>query len=123
MSGPWLRGSGGNAGKIPGQVAESLRGWQFQTFDEFRKAFWTEVSKAPELASQFTPSNQTAMRNGNAPFGVDDQRIGGNNRYVLHHVKTIQHGGGVYDLDNLIVATPVYHREVLDPSCHMGNGQ
>ncbi|MFD6285856.1 hypothetical protein ACFWDP_40305 [Streptomyces anthocyanicus] len=36
----------------------------------------------------------------------------------MHHVKPIQHGGGVYELDNLGVVTPPHHAEVLDPDYH-----
>lgn len=30
----------------------------------------------------------------------------------------MQHGGGVYDLDDLIIATPIYDLEVLDRTYH-----
>ena len=36
----WLKGSHGNYGNIPKQVAEKLNGRQFKSFDEFREAFW-----------------------------------------------------------------------------------
>ncbi len=72
----------------------------------------------PELANQSSRANGVRMVEGKVPFVVKDQAIGKNNRYVLHHVTPIQHGGGVYDLDNLIVVTPRYHAEVLDPDYH-----
>lgn len=43
-TGPWLRGSEGNAGAVPGQVADKLRGRRFSSFDEFRAAFWKAVA-------------------------------------------------------------------------------
>ncbi|MFE9444815.1 HNH endonuclease signature motif containing protein [Streptomyces sp. NPDC006602] len=46
----------------------------------------------------------------------------GQGRYVLHHINPIQHGGGVYDLDNLVVVTPQYHKEILDGGYHFGGG-
>ncbi len=58
------------------------------------------------------------MANGYAPLVVASQRYGGGRTYVLHHRIPIQHGGGVYDLGNLLVATPRYHREVLAGSYH-----
>ncbi|MFF9135895.1 RHS repeat-associated core domain-containing protein [Streptomyces sp. NPDC014806] len=120
VTGPWLRGNSGNAGKIPGQVAKRLAGREFTSFGEFRKAFWQEVAGVPELANQFSPSNRTLMAKGKAPIVPKGQEIGKNNRYNLHHITPIQHGGGVYDLDNLIVVTPRYHDEVLDPTYHSG---
>ncbi|MFL9684742.1 RHS repeat-associated core domain-containing protein [Streptomyces sp. KL110A] len=120
INGRWLAGSSGNAGKIPGQVVQGLQGREFRTFDDFREAFWRQVGATPALASQFSASNQTLMSRGRAPFVADNQSVGKNNRYVLHHVKPIQHGGGVYDLDNLMVVTPRYHAEVLDPAYHSG---
>ncbi len=49
-----------------------------------------------------------------------DQRAGGHVKYILHHKTPISQGGGVYDLDNLIVVTPRYHSEILDPTYHGG---
>ncbi|MDX3641099.1 RHS repeat-associated core domain-containing protein [Streptomyces sp. MB09-02B] len=120
VSGKWLKGSSGNMGKIPGQVADALQGREFQTFDDFREAFWREVSNNASLAKQFSPANQAVMANGRSPRVVNSQRVGKADRYVLHHVTPIQHGGGVYDLDNLIVVTPQYHRDVLDRTYHTG---
>ena len=41
--------------------------------------------------------------------------------YVIHHIQPISKGGGVYDMGNLVVVTPRYHQEVLDPSIHFGS--
>ncbi|MEV5879748.1 putative T7SS-secreted protein [Streptomyces sp. NPDC052101] len=120
VNGRWLKGSEGNVGRIPGQVARALQGRQFNSFNEFRAAFWNEVSKNPELAEQFSSSAQTAMSDGKAPFTVTGQQAGGRGRYELHHVQPIQRGGGVYDLDNIIVVTPRYHKEILDGGYHFG---
>ncbi|WP_405188697.1 RHS repeat-associated core domain-containing protein [Streptomyces anulatus] len=118
VTGKWLKGSHGNAGKIPGQIARQLQGEQFKNFGEFREAFWRAVAADPSLSSQFRSSNQANMREGRAPKVARSQAVGKNNAYVLHHVKPIQHGGGVYDMDNIIVVTPRYHQEVLDPTYH-----
>ncbi|MFG2134991.1 RHS repeat-associated core domain-containing protein [Streptomyces sp. NPDC048751] len=118
ISGQWLRGNKANAGKIPGQVARQLQGQEFAKFGDFREAFWKEVAKVSELANQFPKSDRTRMASGRAPFVFKGQNVGKNSNYVLHHVTPIQRGGGVYDLDNLIVVTPRYHEEVLDPSYH-----
>lgn len=39
---------------------------------------------------------------------------------MLHHKTPIQHGGGVYDIDNIVIVSPRYHLDVLDRSRHMG---
>ncbi|WP_407668642.1 hypothetical protein [Paraburkholderia xenovorans] len=36
----------------------------------------------------------------------------------MHHIEPIQHGGRVYDTDNLLIVTPRYHAEILDSSYH-----
>jgi hypothetical protein len=98
-----------------------LQGQEFKSFDHFRAAFWEEVSKHPELAGQFKKSGQTAMAEGKAPFVAANQAVPGQGRYVLHHVQPIGRGGGVYDLDNLVVVTPRYHKEILDGGYHFGS--
>jgi RHS repeat-associated protein len=121
ISGKWLRGSHGNAGRVPGQVAKKLQGREFKNFDAFRKAFWEAVADTPELASQFNPGNRALMGNGNAPTVSRIQKgANGSDTYQLHHAIPIQRGGGVYDLDNIIVVTPRYHDEILDPGYHKG---
>jgi RHS repeat-associated protein len=122
MGGTWLRGSAGNAGAFPGQIADRLRGRQFDSFNDFRTAFWTEVGNDSSLSSGFSVANVTRMQGGNSPFVATSQQYGGGRNYVLHHVQPIQHGGGVYDMDNLVVVTPLYHSQILTPSYHYGNG-
>jgi hypothetical protein len=53
-----------------------------------------------------------------APIAHSSQQVGGNVSYVLHHVLPIQHGGGVYDMSNLIVVTPRFHLDVLARDFH-----
>ncbi|MEU9761554.1 RHS repeat-associated core domain-containing protein [Streptomyces sp. NPDC047987] len=118
ISGKWLKGSHGNAGKIPGQIARQLEGQDFKNFGDFREAFWRAVASDSGLASQFSQANQSNMREGRAPFVGRGQNVGKNNRYVLHHVTPIQHGGGVYDMSNIIIVTPRFHQEVLDFDYH-----
>ncbi len=58
------------------------------------------------------------MREGFAPRVVRGQELGEQTSYILHHRTPIQQGGGVYDLENIMVVTPRYHKEVLDPNLH-----
>jgi len=111
----WLSSTGGTSGLIPRQVAAKLRGRTFASFDDFQAAFWQEVAADPALASGFKQANQTLMAGGEAPFAIQAQRQGGaaQGRYVLHHIVPIEHGGGVYDLDNLLVTSPKQHWGVI----------
>lgn len=121
ITGKWLRGSHGNAGNVPGQVASKLHGSEFKNFDAFRSAFWKSVADTPELASQFNAGNRALMKNGNAPRVSTLQKgANGSDTFQLHHAVPIQRGGGVYDLDNIVVVTPRYHDAILDPSYHYG---
>ncbi|MCC6630405.1 MAG: hypothetical protein IT340_23755 [Chloroflexi bacterium] len=118
INGQWLHGSHGNAGLIPGQIADTLRGRSFKNFNEFRRAFWRAVADDAHLANQFTASSCTRMRQGLAPLASLRQHANGEMSYILHHKHSIHDGGDVCDMDNLIVVTPRYHRDVLDPSYH-----
>lgn len=64
------------------------------------------------------------MQQGLAPYALPTQMTGtalpSQQVYNIHHIRPRQHGGGVYDLDNLVVATPRYHAEILAPSYHYG---
>ena len=66
----WLKGSGSNAGLIPGQIAEQLAGMQFQNFDAFREAFWSAVSQDPALTASFNADNIARMAAGKAPYAI-----------------------------------------------------
>ncbi|MBE0543292.1 MAG: prepilin-type N-terminal cleavage/methylation domain-containing protein [Verrucomicrobia bacterium] len=114
----WLRGSQGNAGFVPAQIAQRLAGRNFKNFDRFREAFWREVAADANLSKGFTFDDLVAMRKGNAPAVDVTQRVGKKVSYELHHATPIQHGGDVYDLDNIIVVTPRYHQEVLEKAYH-----
>lgn len=120
IDGRWLKGSHGNAGRIPGQIAEKLAGRQFKSFSAFRKAFWMEVGQDQNLSAQFTKGNIDRMRKGRAPFADKTQRYKSMRRYILHHDTTISREGGVYDMTNLVVVTPLLHQQITDPGYHFG---
>lgn len=62
------------------------------------------------------------MKAGAAPRAELAQQIGGGKKsYVLHHKTSINQGGAVYDMDNLYIVTPKYHK-VLGPAYHYGYG-
>ncbi len=116
----WLRGSHGNAGFVPAQIAERLAGREFKNFAAFRKAFWEEVAADANLVKGFKPIDIARMKNGGAPSVEPSQAIGGRITYELHHAKPVNAGGDIYDFDNIVVVTPRYHKEVLEPAYHYG---
>ena len=118
QGGRWLRGSQGNAGFVPAQIAQRLAGRSFRNFDELRKAFWQEVAADANLAKGFKQIDLERMKGGGAPSVDPSQALGGRANYELHHARPIQHGGEVYDIDNIVVVTPRYHKEVLEPAYH-----
>ena len=118
----WLRGSNGNAGLIPGQVAEKLQGQTFNDFGEFRSAFWKTTADVPELAAQFSRPNLALMMQGKAPVSPTSQQYGMQDSYILHHRDPIASGGGVYDMNNIAIVTPAIHQSILDPKFHFGGG-
>lgn len=118
ITGQWMRGTDGNLGLFPKSVADKMKGKQFNNFDEFRTEFWKTVADDPDLSSQFIPSNVTRMRNGSAPRVAETQQLGGRLSFEIHHKTPIHDGGGVYDIDNMVIVTPRYHKEILDPAYH-----
>jgi len=118
VNGRWLRGSHGNAGLIPKQIADQLRGRSFKSFDNFRSEFWRKVASDPILSSQFSSRNVNRMLEGKAPIAHNSQWLGKRKFFEIHHAQPIQRGGGVYDLDNFYIVTPRYHKEILDPRHH-----
>lgn len=113
VSGIWLAGAGTGLGApIPARIADRLRGTKFKSFDDFRTAMWTAVGNDAELLSQFNSTNKYWLAKGNSPFAPKAERNGENARYEIHHIENIQHGGEVYDIENLRVATPKRHVEI-----------
>ncbi len=109
----WLEDAGKESGSpIPDRIADKLRDKEFKSFDDFRKKFWEEVSKDPELSKQFKNQNKTNIQKGKAPFARKKDQVGGRERFELHHDKPISQDGGVYDMDNLRVTTPKRHIDI-----------
>jgi RHS repeat-associated protein len=105
----WLRGTSANAGRVPGQIANRLSGRSFESFDKFREAFWEEVANDPALSRQFGPNSLREMQAGRAPFAPPSEQVGGRIKYEIDHMTEIQDHGNVYDMNNLIIRTPVNH--------------
>lgn len=106
----------GSGAPIPAHIADKLRGREFKNFDDFREALWLEVSKDPVLMEQFLESNQDALRRGHSPFTPAEGHYHGPkeiiNKFQIHHLIAIEHGGGVYDIDNLRIVTPLLHDDI-----------
>jgi len=105
----------GVAGQVPKEVLKKLKLKKFKNFDAFRKAFWREVSRHPKLVKRFNAFNSknvSRMKKGLAPFVPLNQRVGKLKQFTLHHKKRIADGGSVYDLSNLLIASPRYHKFV-----------
>jgi hypothetical protein len=108
----WLKGQFANVGRVPAQIADKMRGQYFKNWDEFRGTFWKHVANDAILSKEFDILNLSRMQKGIAPLTRHEcQKVGKLESYNLHHKKPIQKGGPVYDLDNIIVATPVYHSQ------------
>ncbi|EHH1260215.1 S-type Pyocin family protein [Vibrio parahaemolyticus] len=111
--GIWLADAGKDFGApIPSQIADKLRGREFSSFDDFRRVFWGEIANDPTLSSQFIPANLKRMMDGKAPRARFKDTVGGRRSFELHHVEEVQHGGSVYDVDNLRVNTPRNHIDI-----------
>ena len=114
-----LRGTHGNAGNIPLDVAKMMEGKSFNSFDQFRGELWKSMSKS-KYAGEFGLSDLARMSKGNAPIAMVEQSIGKRVTYELHHKTPIAQGGAVYDLSNLQIVTPRFHKEALEKVTHFG---
>ncbi|MDO6709069.1 hypothetical protein Q4579_22935, partial [Photobacterium sp. 1_MG-2023] len=94
---------------IPTVIANALRGKEFNRFSELQTAIWSEVAKHPVLLNQFNTVNRLQIMDGNAPHCLEIYWVGKRGRYEIHHVDEIQHGGSVYDIDNLRINTVKNH--------------
>ena len=89
----------------------SIRGTP-QIFICIRIKSVSETKYAKEFALK--PDNLALIAKGKAPLVLDSsQEIGKRIRYELHHLEPIFEGGNVYDLSNIIVATPLFHVNVF----------
>lgn len=98
---------------IPSQVAQRLRGRTIANFEEFCRAIWQAASGVPELASQFSAANLGLMRRGLAPKAPPDLQVPGSTIFHLLHAKHPSEGGGLYDVDNIRVVSPLRHFQIL----------
>ncbi|MGI4840755.1 MAG: S-type pyocin domain-containing protein [Janthinobacterium lividum] len=117
--GIWLEAASQGAGAaIPSQIADQLRNKDFRNFNKFREALWKAVANDAELAKQFEPSILATMKKGRAPLAKRSERRGLRIKLELHHKVYIAAGGGVYDIDNIVILTPNRHINT-----HNGSGE
>lgn len=113
VSGIWLSDANmGNGSPVPSQIADQLRGRTFTDFDQFRKAFWLEVSRDPGLMEQFNRGNRGNIKVGKAPSPRQNEQVGGKVKYEIHHIQPVGEGGEVYNVDNMGIVTPKRHIEI-----------
>ncbi len=109
----------GDIGVIPQEIKDKLNGREFNNFDELRSALWEEIGQS-KYANEFIKSGQTLMKDGNAPHAPKSGKYGKMSSYILHHKQPIAKGGGVYDLDNILIVSPKMHQQILDAQYHFG---
>jgi len=103
------------AGQIPKEILKKLNGKKYKNFDSFRKAFWKEISKHKHLVKKFkafNSQNGNLLKKGLAPLSPKGQHVGKLKKFALHHKKRIADGGSVYDLSNLLITSPLYHKSI-----------
>ncbi|WDY58873.1 S-type pyocin domain-containing protein [Pseudomonas sp. PSKL.D1] len=113
IEGIWLGEISRNTGAlVPIQIANTMRGKSFSSFDTFRSAFWNAVANTPELAKQFNKINLNLMSKGYAPRARDNDHHKSLTTFILHHQTPISEGGAVYDIDNIRIVTPQAHNNI-----------
>lgn len=110
ITGTFLTAGSREGVPIPQQVASKLRGKKFSSWAAFRRRLWQTIGRSPLFENEFTPAELQIMRRGLAPFAELDEVVGKNIKYEIHHVIRIADGGDVYDVDNLRIISPKFHR-------------
>ncbi len=109
----WLTGpQNRKISTFPGQIARRMQNiGDFKNFREFRETFWKLVALDPQLSRNFSTQSIGRMRNGQAPFVIGEEAVGGgaNAVYQLNHIDPIKSGGSVYDMSNIEIVTPRTH--------------
>lgn len=112
-SGYWL--NAGEPAPIPGQIARLLHNKEFNTFHDLRKAIWKAISEDPELTKYFSRRNLKNMKREWAPYAPKTHQVNASHagmRFNLHHIKSLEEGGAVYDLRNLQIVSPLVHKRI-----------
>jgi hypothetical protein len=99
---------------VPRQVADRMRGQHFDNWTDFRSTFWKTVANDPVLRQGWAPGNLALMEKGRAPFVSGGERVGGgvNAVYQINHKLALEHGGPLFDFDNLEVVSPLFHLDI-----------
>lgn len=100
---------GASGAPLPTRIADQLRGRAFSRWAKMREAIWKAIAADPELSRHFDEASLENMQRGGAAFSSVTGQVGKKMVLELHHVHPIVEGGGVYDLDNLMIMTPRAH--------------
>ncbi|UVL47780.1 S-type pyocin domain-containing protein [Pseudomonas moraviensis] len=113
VAGGWLgAASQGDGAPIPSQIADQLRGRQFNSFRAFRETFWKAVFNDEKLADLFNATSLNEMKKGKAPIVRVSDSAGARVKYELHHKIGLAEGGDLYNADNINIVTPKAHVEI-----------
>jgi hypothetical protein len=113
VAGGWLgAASQGDGAPIPSQIADQLRGRQFNSFRAFRETFWKAVFNDGKLADFFNATSLNEMKKGKAPIVRMSDSAGARVKYELHHKVGLAEGGDLYNADNINIVTPKAHVEI-----------
>lgn len=91
---------------IPSQIASTLVGRRFESFDHFCEAFWAAVAADATLSAPFNTAQLNRMKKGWPPRAPFLQTVQGLRSFSICHLISPDIGGPVYDMDNMSVMTP-----------------
>ena len=114
LTGNTIRNSDFTTIAIPQEVAQQLVGKEFSSFDELRGAIYEAIGNS-SYAAEFSTRNQNFMLGLQAPYAPRNLQTGesySQQKYNIHHVKPVEDGGDVYNLDNLEIVAPKTHDEI-----------
>ena len=114
LTGNTIRNSDFTTIAIPQEVAQQLVGNEFSSFDELRGAIYEAIGNS-SYAAEFSTRNQNFMLGLQAPYAPRNLQTGesySQQKYNIHHVKPVEDGGDVYNLDNLEIVAPKTHDEI-----------
>lgn len=103
--------------------------WKKWSGDVVRKQFvndlanpdFTELGKVKWVFRKTNIDEINLKENVLKALRKAEQWLGGQKSYILHHKTPIHQGGAVYDVDNILIVTPRYHKDILTSLYHFGN--
>ncbi len=106
--------------RLPRRIQKSLHGIPVKDTRQLTREIWKAIANDRKYSKVFTKAQLMEMKKGNPPPAPKNAQYGQLKSFVVHHIYPKQGGGAPFDLSNIAIVTPRYHREILPRKVHNG---